>query len=66
MTYMTMDPERDADRDATITDPVPICCECGNEIMDDEIYDVDGTIYCEDCIREHFRIDYVEYCRRYA
>ena len=63
MTYMTMDPERDADRDATITEPVPVCCECGNEIMDDEIYMVGDDVYCEDCIRAVFRVDYMEWER---
>lgn len=47
-------------------EPKVICEMCGSEIVDDEIYDVDGTIYCEDCIRDHFHISYVEYCRRYA
>lgn len=45
---------------------VPVCEMCGNEIVDDEIYDMNGEIWCEDCIREHFRIDYVEFCRRYG
>ena len=63
MTYMTMDPERDADRDATITEPVPVCCECGEEIIGDDIYQIDGDIYCEDCMRTLFRISYEEWER---
>lgn len=44
----------------------PICETCGQEILDDEIYDLGGEIICEDCLRERFHIDYIEYCRRYA
>jgi formylmethanofuran dehydrogenase subunit E len=45
---------------------IPVCEMCGQEILDDEIYDLDGEIICEDCLREHFHIDYVEFCRRYG
>lgn len=33
----------------------PICECCGEPIQDDYLYDVDGVIYCEDCMRESFR-----------
>ena len=34
--------------------PLPRCEKCGEEIGD-QIYDVDGEILCEDCLKEMFR-----------
>ncbi len=33
----------------------PICDCCGERITDDYYYDINGTIYCEDCLNEEFR-----------
>ena len=38
----------------------PICTECGEPIMDDEAYLLNGEIYCEDCVNQS-RIDVTEY-----
>ena len=38
----------------------PICTECGETIMDDEAYLLNGEIYCEDCVNSA-RIDVAEY-----
>ncbi len=32
---------------------LPICSECGEPIQDDMLYDFDGTLICQDCMREH-------------
>lgn len=62
----TSDPVWDAERATWQKEPIPVCETCGQEILDDEIYDLGGEICCEDCLRERFHIDYIEYCRRYA
>lgn len=33
----------------------PICEGCGEAIQDDYLYDVDGYIYCEECMKDLFR-----------
>ena len=31
------------------------CDKCGEEIDPDEIYEVDGEDYCEECLKKEFR-----------
>lgn len=33
----------------------PICCCCKEPIQDDALYDVNGELYCEECMTETFR-----------
>ena len=33
----------------------PRCCCCGEPIQDDMLYDIDGDLYCEDCMNDEFR-----------
>lgn len=33
----------------------PLCVCCLNPIQDDYLYDIDGKLYCEDCMRDEFR-----------
>ena len=40
--------------------PVYYCDECGYEIEDDGVYEVDGDDLCEDCLKEKFKKE-VEY-----
>ena len=37
----------------------PVCSYCENHIQDDHYYEIDGKLYCPDCL-EHFRkeLDY--------
>ena len=30
----------------------PICSCCGEHIQDEEAYDIDGQLYCPECIRQ--------------
>ena len=32
------------------------CDKCGCEIHFEEVYEVDGDHYCEDCLKEEFRL----------
>lgn len=34
---------------------VHYCDQCDEEIIDDEIYEVDGNELCEECLKEKFR-----------
>lgn len=47
--------ERQAER-------LPKCSQCGERIYDD-VYDIDGELWCEDCIHECKRPveNYIEY-----
>lgn len=33
----------------------PVCIECGEHIQDDFLYDIDGDLYCEECMKDVFR-----------
>lgn len=44
-------------------DKLPKCEYCGEPITDDFLYDLDGDILCEECLKRHFRKhveDYIE------
>ena len=36
-------------------DRLPVCDYCGEPIQDEYLYEIDGELYCEDCMKEHFR-----------
>ena len=40
----------------------PVCNDCGQPIMSEFYYDVDGKFYCEDCMSDRARSveDYIE------
>lgn len=33
----------------------PECDICGEKIQDEYLYDIDGMIYCDECLRDKFR-----------
>ena len=33
----------------------PTCCECGEHIQDDFLYDIEGDLYCEECLEKLFK-----------
>lgn len=41
----------------------PICIECGNPIQDDVLYDINGDIFCEECMNDVFRRSTEDYER---
>ena len=41
----------------------PICEKCGEPIQDDYLFDVDGDLYCEDCMKDLYRKDAENYER---
>ena len=56
--YWTDDPVADAERYIADQDAqlkrMPKCCVCENHIQDEYLYDVNGLIYCEECM-SYFR-----------
>lgn len=63
----TDDPERDAamydmERQKEL-DKLPKCDICGEPIQDEFLYDLDGTLVCEECLNNEYRKpvdDYIE------
>ena len=57
--FYSDDPVADADRyDAEqqrMIDKLPKCDYCGEPIMDDYFYNIDGTFICEECLKTEFR-----------
>jgi formylmethanofuran dehydrogenase subunit E len=53
--YRTNDPVADAERHIYEQDKrlerLPICCECGEHIQSEWLYDINGDLYCEDCMK---------------
>jgi formylmethanofuran dehydrogenase subunit E len=46
--------EREREAQAWL-DSLPVCCECGEPIQDDECYEFDGELICPDCLKENHR-----------
>ena len=54
----TDDPVKDAERYAQeqeeeMMENSPVCCECGEHIVEDFYYRIVDDIYCEDCMHKH-------------
>ncbi len=66
--YRTDDPvadyERyDADREAELA-KLPKCDCCGEPIVEEHFYNIDGTFICEECMRNQYRVctdNYIDY-----
>lgn len=63
--YRTDDPIADyerheADQEAKL-DKLPKCDICGEHIQDDYLYDINGDIFCEECLNKYFRKDTEDY-----
>ena len=61
----TDDPIADAeaylDEQAKYEERFPVCTICGEHILDDNLYDIEGEIYCEECLKECFLKDTEDY-----
>ena len=47
----------DAAREAELA-KLPKCCECGEPIQTDCYFEIDGDLYCEDCMDNHRHYTY--------
>jgi formylmethanofuran dehydrogenase subunit E len=63
--FYTDDPVRDFenyDREmARRIARLPVCAECREHIQSEDLYDINGELYCEECMHNHKRsaIDYI-------
>jgi formylmethanofuran dehydrogenase subunit E len=57
--YITDDPIADFDRwDAEQQmelKKLPTCCSCGEPIQDEDLFDVNGDLFCKECMMEQFK-----------
>lgn len=63
--YFTDDPvadfERyDAEKEAAL-ERLPKCDECKKRIQDDYVYEIEGYLLCESCMKANYRKDVDEY-----
>ena len=65
MYIRTDDPVRDYDRYAEEQDKLlqkmPVCSYCDNHIQDTYLYEIEGEIICEECIKDNFRKNVEDY-----
>lgn len=43
------------DEQAKALEKYPVCSCCEEHIVDDYLYDIDGDLICEDCLKEYYR-----------
>ena len=57
--FITGNPDRDFDRwdkaQADAINLLPRCTHCDEAIQDDFCYEIDGEVYCEECMKDVFR-----------
>ena len=41
---------------------LPVCVMCRRRIQDDDFYDIDGEILCEDHMKDKYRRSVEDYC----
>lgn len=34
---------------------LPVCDECGEPIVEDFYWEINGDVYCEDCLQKHIK-----------
>lgn len=56
MYFRTDDPVRDSYHYEEQESRYPVCCECDRTIAD-WYYEIEGNIFCEDCMKDIFRKD---------
>lgn len=62
----TDDPASDWDRycaeEDEWEDKLPVCDECKDPIHDDYYFDIEGYLYCEECLAKSYRKSTEDYC----
>lgn len=61
------DPVADFERyDSRLEDALnqlPKCVDCGEPIQDDDLFDIDGDLYCEECMKANFKKSVEDYIK---
>ena len=52
----------DAEQERKLT-RLPVCIECGEPIQDDFLFDINGDLFCENCMQDVFRKSREDYER---
>ena len=54
--FYTDDPHADFDRhdreQAECLKRLPVCCVCEEPIQSEDLWDIDGSLYCESCMED--------------
>lgn len=58
--YLWEEHQREQDE---LLDSLPKCLECGEPIQQDECYDFDGDLICEDCLKKNHKVWTENYIR---
>ena len=51
----------DADQEAELR-KLPVCCECGERIQTDELYEINDELVCPQCMEDNHRKWTEDYC----
>lgn len=54
---------REDEKRCRYEDRLPKCDYCGEPIHDDYLYDINGEIICEECLKENFRRKVEDYMK---
>ena len=50
-------------RQEVALDKCPKCCDCGEPIQEEYLFNVNGDLFCFDCMKSNFRRDTEDYMR---
>lgn len=54
--------EHDA-RKEEMLEKMPRCCDCGEHIQEEHLFNVNGDLFCFDCAKANFQRDTKDYTR---
>ena len=43
----------------------PVCSECGEHIQDEDLFDIDGDLVCEECLSDYMKKHYQQKTEKY-
>ncbi len=43
----------------------PVCCECGEHIQEEHLFDIDGDLVCEDCLKSYAERNFKQSTEKY-
>ena len=50
-------------RQESMLDELPICCDCKEPIQEDHLFDINGELFCFDCMKSNYRKYTEDYMR---
>lgn len=52
-----------SDRQEDMLSKMPQCCDCGEYIQEEHLFNVNGDLYCFDCMKANFERETEDYIR---